>query len=209
MSDQSAGRALPPPAEYERAVRSLATELLVAAGEDPVPADISLAGISLADSRAAGMTVPTTALDLVGRVRQSRCTTEPTFQRGPYDRQEARVAEYLAGTGGIGGAMDPVGLLIALRRFGQHGPGPDEDRVSELALAVSALRHDLRGLLSPAMLMADMLVGHADPMVAQAASRIMVSLDRTIERLNQTYDVVPSRDATAASGRNARWRNLE
>jgi hypothetical protein len=54
-----------------------------------------------------------------------------------------------------------------------HGRTPD-DWTKQLSL----LRHDLRGILSPAMLIADRLLAHEDPAV-QRAGDIM---NRTIER---------------------------
>lgn len=178
---------LPPLNEYENAVRSMATRLLVDAGEEPVPSDISLAG-----SHAAGVAISSAALDLVGRVRQDRALTDPAFRRAPFDRQEARVAEYLDRMGGAGTGTDPVGLLIASHQRAHHVLDANRDRVAELETAVSNLRHDVRGLLSPAMLMADTLREHADSMVASAVARIILSLDKTVERLQQTYEVVPA-----------------
>ncbi len=40
------------------------------------------------------------------------------------------------------------------------------------------LRHDLRGALSPALLMADRLVGHDDPRVRRAGEIMVKSVDR-------------------------------
>ncbi len=40
------------------------------------------------------------------------------------------------------------------------------------------LRHDIRGALSPAMLMADRLLGHADPAVKRAGEIVVRSVDK-------------------------------
>jgi len=47
-----------------------------------------------------------------------------------------------------------------------------------LAASVSKLTHDIRGALSPAMLMAERLERHDDPAVRQAAETISKAMDR-------------------------------
>ena len=56
-------------------------------------------------------------------------------------------------------------------------PGdPDQElagklaRLAELEAAASVLRHDLRGMLAPALLVVDRLLAHSDPRVAKAGS---------------------------------------
>jgi signal transduction histidine kinase len=59
--------------------------------------------------------------------------------------------------------------------------------------ALSRLSHDLRGALSPAMLMAERLEGHGDAGVRQAAEIISRALDRA---------ATLCRDASAAAKKN-------
>ncbi len=49
--------------------------------------------------------------------------------------------------------------------------------------ALSVLRHDVRGMLSPALLTADRLSTNPDPAVAQAAEAVIRSIERAAERL--------------------------
>ena len=67
-------------------------------------------------------------------------------------------------------------------------------RADELAVIVSKLTHDVRGALSPALLMAERLENHADPAVRQAATTITKSMDRA---------AAICRDTSAAAKRNA------
>ena len=47
----------------------------------------------------------------------------------------------------------------------------------------SALRHDLRGILSPAMLIADRLLAHQDPAVQRAGEVVNRTVERAAARL--------------------------
>lgn len=58
-------------------------------------------------------------------------------------------------------------------------------RLGELEAAISALRHDLRGVLSPALLVADRLLAHSDPKVARAGETVVKAVRRAEERLQQ------------------------
>lgn len=53
-----------------------------------------------------------------------------------------------------------------------------QSKVAELAMSVSRLTHDLRGALSPALLMAERLERHNDPAVRQAAEVVAKAMDR-------------------------------
>ena len=66
-------------------------------------------------------------------------------------------------------------------------------RVEELEKLVSALRHDIRGALTPAALIADRLRSNSDPAIQRAADRITAVVERVISRLNATHDIVPPR----------------
>ncbi len=49
--------------------------------------------------------------------------------------------------------------------------------------ALSALRHDLRGILSPALLMSDRLIAHPDPAIQRAGDVILRTVERATARL--------------------------
>ena len=66
-------------------------------------------------------------------------------------------------------------------------------RIAELESCVSRLRHDVRGILSPALLRADMIRGHADPRVAKAGEAVVAMVQRVSARLQETCADVASR----------------
>ena len=59
-------------------------------------------------------------------------------------------------------------------------------RLAELEAATSALRHDIRGMLAPALLVVDRLLAHSDPKVAKAGETVLKAIKRVEERLIAT-----------------------
>jgi hypothetical protein len=59
-------------------------------------------------------------------------------------------------------------------------------RLAALEAAASSLRHDLRGILAPALLVADRLLAHADPKVVRAGETVVKSVRRAEARLQET-----------------------
>ncbi|MBE7210136.1 MAG: hypothetical protein INR65_03885 [Gluconacetobacter diazotrophicus] len=49
----------------------------------------------------------------------------------------------------------------------------------------SQLRHDLRGILSPAMLVADRLTANPDPAVRRAGETMVATVERAEQRLRR------------------------
>jgi signal transduction histidine kinase len=72
-------------------------------------------------------------------------------------------------------------------------------RLATLETLTSSLRHDLRGLLSPAMLVSDRLLAHSDPKVVRSGETIVRSITRASERLAATRAPQPE----AASGQES------
>ncbi len=68
----------------------------------------------------------------------------------------------------------------------------------------SALRHDLRGVLSPALMMSDRLLNHPDPAVQRAGTAVVRSIDRATALLTESKELMtpdvlhPGRAAPAA-----------
>ncbi len=60
-----------------------------------------------------------------------------------------------------------------------------QTEVSSRAEQQRRLRHDLRGALSPAMLIADRLVSHADPAVKRSGDILLRSVERATEMLTE------------------------
>ncbi len=69
---------------------------------------------------------------------------------------------------------------------------PDQDvvgklaRLADLEATMSVLRHDLRGMLAPALLVVDMLLVHSDPKVVKAGETVVKAVMRAEKRLLAT-----------------------
>ena len=74
---------------------------------------------------------------------------------------------------------------------------PDQDvarklaRLAALEAATSSLRHDVRGMLSPALLVADRLLAHPDPKIVRVGETVIKAVTRAIERLTETRPPSP------------------
>jgi hypothetical protein len=81
-----------------------------------------------------------------------------------------------------------------------------QERIAQLERLVSSLRHDLRGIVTPAALVAEGLRTNADPAVQRLALRIADMIERVVARLNATHELVPPGGRSApligADGRN-------
>jgi hypothetical protein len=66
-------------------------------------------------------------------------------------------------------------------------------RVEELEKLVSALRHDIRGAITPTALIADRLRHNSDPAIQRSATRIAAVVERVLAILNATNELVPPR----------------
>ena len=69
----------------------------------------------------------------------------------------------------------------------------DDARIEQLEALVSRLRHDLRGVITPAALVGDQLRNHNDPTMQRAGMRITEMVRRVLEKLDETYCHVPPR----------------
>jgi hypothetical protein len=66
-----------------------------------------------------------------------------------------------------------------------------DGRVEQLEKLVRTLRHDLRGSLTPALLIADRLKMNSDPAIQRSGIVIATAVERILFRLSATYDLVP------------------
>ena len=57
-----------------------------------------------------------------------------------------------------------------------------QERIAQLEQLVSSLRHDLRGIITPAALVAEGLRTNGDPAVQRLASRIADMVERVVAR---------------------------
>jgi len=63
-------------------------------------------------------------------------------------------------------------------------------RLAALGTAVAKISHDLRGILSPALLAAERLSGHDDPSVRRSGEVLMRTVDRATDLVGRTLDFV-------------------
>jgi len=75
------------------------------------------------------------------------------------------------------------------------GAAEAESQVAALRLQASSMRHDLRGILSPALLCADRLANSQDEAVRKAADIVIRSVERATARL---ADKTPSQEDVAS-----------
>ena len=92
--------------------------------------------------------------------------------------------------GVVGGVAACAVVFLVLREPDQVA-GTDT-RLEDSLAANSQLRHDLRGALSPALLVSDRLVGHTDPAVAKAGGIVVRAVERAtgLLEVNKQEDVL-------------------
>ncbi len=83
-------------------------------------------------------------------------------------------------------------LVPPPRRLPGGGHGPEFDRL------VSTLRHDLRGILAPALLAMERLEQNPDPSVRRAGEIVTESIERAVARLAETRNRPTSADSAHA-----------
>jgi hypothetical protein len=96
----------------------------------------------------------------------------------------------------VGAAAGAVAVILKMRPLvaartieiaALHARLADADaaqqQVAEMSAQASALRHDLRGILSPALLSADRLANSQDPASRKAADIVIRSVERATARL--------------------------
>ena len=71
-------------------------------------------------------------------------------------------------------------------------------RMDQLEKLVSPLRHDIRGAITPASLMAHRLKMNGDPTIQRSGTIIGDAIDRIVKALNSTYEDVPPRGQVQA-----------
>ena len=88
----------------------------------------------------------------------------------------------------------PSRRLFSLGKRRRAAAGPETDpplarrqaaRLAYLSVALGGLSHDLRGILSPALLAAERLQAHADPAVRRSADVLVRAVDRAIGALRE------------------------
>ena len=84
-------------------------------------------------------------------------------------------------------ARPAAALQARLDSAAAEGAAPDprlagiEARLADVEARAATLRHDLRGVLSPALMVTDRLLRHTDPAIQRAGQSIVRSVDRATE----------------------------
>ena len=99
---------------------------------------------------------------------------------------------------------DEIGVVeheLAEMRSGLRRALLEKTRIAALGAAVGRMIHDLRNLLSTAVLFSDRLEASSNPEVRQAGSRLIETLDRAIRLCGETLDYARSRPEPPAPRR--------
>jgi hypothetical protein len=111
----------------------------------------------------------------------------------------AGIVAFLLGLAG-GAALGAIGMAAWLRpklaaraAAARDVPAPPDEaaaqiRLSEMQAQLSMLRHDLHGILSPALLTADRLTSSADPAIRKAGDIVVRTVERATARLAATKE---------------------
>ncbi len=76
--------------------------------------------------------------------------------------------------------------LSAALRCQLDGAVAAQVQLADLRTHLSSLRHDIRGILSPVLLMADRLLNHEEPGVRRAGDVMVRTVERATARLAET-----------------------
>jgi signal transduction histidine kinase len=88
---------------------------------------------------------------------------------------------------------DEIGVVeqeFATMRNDLRGALAEKTRLAALGAAMSRIGHDLRNILSTAVLISDRLEGSADPAVRRIAPRLVETLDRAVRLCGETLSYV-------------------
>ncbi len=95
------------------------------------------------------------------------------------------------------GASACVGLVLyGLMRAAVAAPGQAaaQAHIDALQAQMSTLRHDLRGALSPALIVSDRLIANADPAIRRAGETVVRSIEQASALIMASKTQVPPGD---------------
>ena len=98
------------------------------------------------------------------------------------------------------GASACAGLVLyGLMRAEAAAPGDaaEQARIDALQMQMSSLRHDLRGALSPALIVSDRLIANADPTVRKAGETVARSVEQASALITPAETREPPGDGAA------------
>ena len=96
------------------------------------------------------------------------------------------------------GASACVGLVLyglMPAALGAHGHDAAQARIEAIEARASALRHDLRGALSPALILSDRLTASADPAIRKAGEAVVRSIEQASALIAASKPPEPPGDA--------------
>ena len=81
-----------------------------------------------------------------------------------------------------------LGLRVELGRLRERAAQGDAAAadLAKLRAQLQGLRHDVRGILSPALLVSDRLLSHPEPHVKRAGEVMVRTVERAVTRLGET-----------------------
>ena len=90
--------------------------------------------------------------------------------------------------------------LLAMQASGGSADAAAQAHIDEVEARAAALRHDLRGVLSPALMVTDRLLSHPDPAIQRAGQAIVRSVDRATALIQASKEGVATAAATEPAG---------
>lgn len=161
---------------------------------------INILGLSLLISMFTGLLVYTALYTLIVRPIRQLAEQMQRFARSP-----ERFSEVLSQSRG-----DEIGVVqenFDLMRDTVQSAFRQKSRLATLGTAVTKINHDLKNVLSTALLMGDSLASSSDPMVARIAPRLVASIEKATAVCTDTLDF--TRDAaTSLQPEHIRLREL-
>ncbi len=85
--------------------------------------------------------------------------------------------------------------LLAMQASNGNADAVAQAHIAEVEARSAALRHDLRGVLSPALMVTDRLLANPDPAIQRAGQAIVRSVDRATALIQASKEA----DVTAAA----------
>ncbi len=150
---------------------------------------INILGLSLLISMFTGLLVYTALYTLIVRPIRQLAEQMQRFAKSP-----ERFSEVLSQA-----RRDEIGVVqesFDLMRDTVQSAFRQKSRLATLGTAVTKINHDLKNVLSTALLMGDSLASSSDPMVAKIAPRLVASIEKATAVCTDTLDF--TRDAATS-----------
>ena len=107
-------------------------------------------------------------------------------------------APFLAAALGAGAGVGLVLYGLMPAAIGAPGQAAAQARIDALETRASSLRHDLRGALSPALILSDRLVASSDPAIRRAGEAVVRSIEQASALIAASKNLEPPGDGAAS-----------